>query len=70
MKLSDFIQEFAENHKVQHTLCHAIIKSLSLSCGYASAALHERVYIDELTGIIVASLNNDIYLVNTGDVNE
>ena len=44
MKLSDFIQEFAENHKVQH--------------------------IDELTGIIVASLNNDIYLVNTGDVNE
>lgn len=33
-----------------HTLCHAIIKSLSLSCGYSSAALHERVYIDELTG--------------------
>lgn len=33
-----------------HTLCHAIIKSLSLSCGYSSAALHERVYIDNITG--------------------
>ncbi len=33
-----------------HTLCHAIIKSLSLSCGYASASLHERIYIDETTG--------------------
>ena len=44
MKLSDFIQEFAENHSIQH--------------------------IDELNGVIVASLNNDIYLVNTGDVNE
>lgn len=39
-----------------HTLSHAIIKSLSLSCGYSSAALHERVYIDELTekgGILI-----------------
>ena len=30
-----------------HTLSHAIIKSLSLSCGYSSAPLHERVYLDE-----------------------
>jgi hypothetical protein len=30
-----------------HTLSHAIIKSLSLSCGYSSASLHERVYLDE-----------------------
>lgn len=33
-----------------HTLSHAIIKSLSLYCGYVSASLHERVYIDEITG--------------------
>jgi len=33
-----------------HTLSHAIIKSLSLSCGYSSASLHERVYLDEETG--------------------
>lgn len=33
-----------------HSLSHAIIKSLSLSCGYSSAALHERVYLDEKTG--------------------
>ena len=33
-----------------HTLSHAIIKSLSLSCGYVSASLHERVYIDEVSG--------------------
>ena len=30
-----------------HTLSHAIIKSLSLSCGYSSASLHERIYLDE-----------------------
>ena len=33
-----------------HTLAHAIIKSLSLSCGYVSASLHERVYVDLKTG--------------------
>ena len=44
MKLNEFIQEFAENHSVQH--------------------------IDELNGVIVASLNQELYLVNTGDVNE
>lgn len=39
-----------------HTLSHAIIKSLSLSCGYSSASLHERVYLDEKTkegGILI-----------------
>ena len=30
-----------------HTLSHAIIKSLSLFCGYSSASLHERIYLDE-----------------------
>ena len=33
-----------------HTLSHAVLKSLSLSCGYSSASLHERVYIDEVSG--------------------
>ena len=33
-----------------HTLSHAILKSLSLSCGYSATALHERVYIDESEG--------------------
>ena len=33
-----------------HTLSHAIIKSLSLSCGYVSASLHERVYVDLNSG--------------------
>ena len=31
-----------------HTLSHALIKSLSLSCGYSSTSLRERVYIDNL----------------------
>ena len=30
-----------------HTLSHALIKSLSLSCGYSSPSLRERVYIDD-----------------------
>jgi len=29
-----------------HTLSHAIIKSLSLYCGYSAASIRERVYID------------------------
>ena len=33
-----------------HTLSHALIKSLSLSGGYSSAALHERVYVNTETG--------------------
>ena len=33
-----------------HTLSHAILKSLSLSCGYSAASLHERVYIDNVKG--------------------
>ena len=30
-----------------HTLSHALIKSLSLSCGYSSPSLRERVYIND-----------------------
>lgn len=39
-----------------HTLSHALIKSLSLSCGYNSTSLHERVYLNEETetgGILI-----------------
>ena len=37
-----------------HTLSHALINSLSLSCGYNSTALKERVYIKEgLGGILI-----------------
>lgn len=34
-----------------HTLAHAIIKSLSISSGYASTSLHERVYVDNEKGL-------------------
>lgn len=30
-----------------HTLSHALIRTLSLVCGYSSAALRERVYVDQ-----------------------
>ncbi|TPJ13899.1 DUF1998 domain-containing protein [Mesorhizobium sp. B2-7-3] len=33
-----------------HTLSHRLISSLSLSCGYSSAALRERVFIDRQLG--------------------
>ena len=31
---------------------------------------HSIQHIDELNGVIVASLTQELYLVNTGDVNE
>ena len=34
------------------------------------AESHSVQHIDELNGVIVASLNQEVYLVNTGDVNE
>lgn len=50
----NFIGAYSDRHETEnplfiwwHTLSHAIIKSLSLSCGYSSASLHERVYLDE-----------------------
>lgn len=37
-----------------HTLSHALINSLSLSCGYNATSLNERIYIDgEKAGILI-----------------
>lgn len=37
-----------------HTLSHALIKSLSLSCGYNSTSLKERIYVDkDKAGILI-----------------
>jgi hypothetical protein len=33
-----------------HTLCHALIRTLSLYSGYSSSALRERIYFDNLEG--------------------
>ncbi len=32
---------------ITHTFSHALIKSLSLTSGYSSASLHERIYLDD-----------------------
>ncbi len=33
-----------------HSLSHLLIKQLSLQCGYSSASLQERIYVDRTTG--------------------
>lgn len=47
-----------------HSLAHALIRQLSLSCGYGSASLRERLYIDdanewEMGGLLVFTSSPD-----------
>jgi hypothetical protein len=46
-----------------HTLAHALIRQLSLSCGYSSASLRERLYVDindwEMAGLLVFTSSPD-----------
>ena len=46
-----------------HSLSHALIRQLSLSCGYGSASLRERLYVDsgdwEMAGLLVFTSSPD-----------
>lgn len=47
-----------------HSLAHALIRQLSLSCGYGSASLRERLYVDsgagwEMSGLLVFTSSPD-----------
>jgi len=46
-----------------HSLAHALIRQLSLSCGYGSASLRERLYVDtnewEMAGFLVFTSSPD-----------
>ena len=46
-----------------HSLAHALIRQLSLSCGYGSASLRERIYVDsgewEMAGLLVFTSSPD-----------
>ena len=46
-----------------HSLAHALIRQLSLSCGYSSASLRERLYVDsgdwEMAGLLVFTSSPD-----------
>lgn len=46
-----------------HSLAHALIRQLSLSCGYGSASLRERLYVDtgdwEMVGLLVFTSSPD-----------
>jgi hypothetical protein len=46
-----------------HSLAHALIRQLSLSCGYGSASLRERLYVDtndwEMAGLLVFTSSPD-----------
>ena len=46
-----------------HSLAHALLRQLSLSCGYGSASLRERLYVDsgdwEMAGLLVFTSSPD-----------
>ena len=47
-----------------HSLAHALIRQLSLSCGYASASLRERLYVEinstwEMAGLLIFTSSPD-----------
>ncbi|MCE9575770.1 MAG: DUF1998 domain-containing protein [Deltaproteobacteria bacterium] len=46
-----------------HTLAHALIRQLSLDCGYSSASLRERIYADvdsfEMAGLLIFTASPD-----------
>jgi hypothetical protein len=46
-----------------HSLAHTLIRQLSLSCGYSSASLRERIYVDtndwEMAGLLVFTSSPD-----------
>jgi hypothetical protein len=43
-----------------HSLSHALIKQLSLMCGYSSASLRERLYFDDdMAGILIYTASSD-----------
>jgi hypothetical protein len=47
-----------------HSLSHALIRQLSLSCGYSSASLRERLYVDtkqqwEMAGLLIFTSSPD-----------
>jgi hypothetical protein len=46
-----------------HTLAHALIRQLTLECGYSSASLRERLYIttpdQEMAGILIYTSTSD-----------
>lgn len=47
-----------------HSLAHALIRQLSLTCGYSSASLRERLYVDvspawEMAGLLVFTSSPD-----------
>jgi hypothetical protein len=46
-----------------HSIAHALIRQLSLSCGYGSASLRERLYVDngewEMAGLLVFTSSPD-----------
>src|SRR5699024_11910590 len=44
-----------------HTLTHIIIDELALTCGYNSASIRERLYInDEKNGVLIYTSSGDI----------
>jgi hypothetical protein len=46
-----------------HTLAHALIRQLSLDCGYSSASLRERLYVEDgghsMAGLLIYTGSSD-----------
>jgi hypothetical protein len=56
-------REVSARHLLVHSLAHALIRQLALSCGYGSSSLRERLYVDvgdwDMAGLLVFTSSPD-----------
>lgn len=60
---SETLDELAPRHVLLHTLSHVLMRQLSMTSGYGSAALRERLYVDrkhgQMCGLLIHTGSND-----------
>lgn len=58
--LADVDVHFGPRFLLVHTLAHALIRSISLECGYGAASLRERLYVgEEMAGCLIYTATPD-----------
>lgn len=64
VRFQDELPYVSPDYYLIHTLSHILIKELSISCGYSSSALKERIYFsnkkgEEMYGILIYTSSSD-----------
>ncbi|MFI7038601.1 DrmB family protein [Microbispora rosea] len=60
VRLDDVRSPVTPRYVLLHTLAHVLINEWSLDCGYPSAALRERLYVDkDMAGVLIYTATSD-----------